>query len=77
GLAAPFIYSFVFVYAIAALSFYSMYYPFLSLGRFSFVEFFVPALALVSLTVLFIAFCVPEPWLAELSRQCFLHKFLN
>lgn len=40
GLAAPFIYSIVFVYAIAAWSIYSKYYPFLSLGRLSFVEFF-------------------------------------
>lgn len=45
GLAAPFIYSIVFVYAIAAWSIYSKYYPFLSLGRLSFVECFVPALA--------------------------------
>ncbi|EAR5355351.1 CPBP family intramembrane metalloprotease, partial [Salmonella enterica] len=53
GLAAPFIYSIVFVYAIAAWSIYSKYYPFLSLGRLSFVECFVPALALVCLTVLY------------------------
>lgn len=45
GLAAPFIYSIVFVYAIAAWSIYSKYYPFLSLGRLSFVECFFPALA--------------------------------
>lgn len=49
GLAAPFIYSIVFVYAIAAWSIYSKYYPFLSLGRLSFVECFFPALALVCL----------------------------
>ncbi|MDI5035984.1 hypothetical protein MJM43_30580, partial [Salmonella enterica subsp. enterica serovar Montevideo] len=42
-----FIYSIVFVYAIAAWSIYSKYYPFLSLGRLSFVECFFPALALV------------------------------
>ncbi|EIO0184759.1 CPBP family intramembrane metalloprotease, partial [Salmonella enterica] len=77
GLAAPFIYSIVFVYAIAAWSIYSKYYPFLSLGRLSFVECFVPALALVCLTVLYNAFSGPEPWMAELSRQFFLHKFLN
>lgn len=45
GLAAPFIYSIVFVYAIAAWSIYSKYYPFLSLVRLSFVECFFPALA--------------------------------
>lgn len=77
GLAAPFIYSIVFVYAIAAWSIYSKYYPFLSLGRLSFVECFFPALALVCLTVLYNAFSGPEPWMAELSRQFFLHKFLN
>ncbi|HBL9613844.1 TPA: CPBP family intramembrane metalloprotease, partial [Salmonella enterica subsp. enterica serovar Kentucky] len=69
GLAAPFIYSIVFVYAIAAWSIYSKYYPFLSLGRLSFVECFFPALALVCLTVLYNAFSGPEPWMAELSRQ--------
>lgn len=38
---------------------------------------FFPALALVCLTVLYNAFSGPEPWMAELSRQFFLHKFLN
>ncbi|EDL6479724.1 CPBP family intramembrane metalloprotease, partial [Salmonella enterica subsp. enterica serovar Senftenberg] len=47
------------------------------LGRLSFVECFFPALALVCLTVLYNAFSGPEPWMAELSRQFFLHKFLN
>lgn len=77
GLAAPFIYSIVFVYAIAAWSIYSKYYPFLSLGRLSFVECFVPALALVCLTVLYNAFSGPEPWMAELSRQFFFINFLT
>ncbi|EAN4946787.1 CPBP family intramembrane metalloprotease [Salmonella enterica] len=77
GLAAPFLYIIVFVYAIAAWSIYSKYYPFLSFGRLSFMECFVPVLALVCLTFLYSIFSGPEPWIAELSRQFFLHKFLN
>ncbi|HCL5278255.1 TPA: CPBP family intramembrane metalloprotease [Salmonella enterica] len=77
GLAAPFLYIIVFVYAIAAWSIYSKYYPFLPLGRLSFVECFVPLLALVCLVFLYSVFSGPEPWIAELSRQFFLHKFLN
>lgn len=72
-----FLYIIVFVYAIAAWSIYSKYYPFLSLGRLSFVECFVPLLALVCLVFLYSVFSGPEPWIAELSRQFFLHKFLN
>lgn len=56
GLAAPFLYIIVFVYAIAAWRIYSKYYPFLSFGRLSFAECFVPALALVCLTFLYSVF---------------------
>ncbi len=74
SLAAPFIYSIVFVYAIAARSIYSKYYPFLSLGRLSFVECFFPALAPCALPFPTMLFSGPNLD-GRLSRQFFLHKF--
>ncbi len=75
GLAAPFIYSIVFVYAIAARSIYSKYYPFLSLGRLSFVECFSGAgpCALPFSTMLLVA-RNPD---GRVIKAIFLHKFLN
>ncbi|VEA34942.1 membrane protein [Salmonella enterica subsp. enterica] len=60
-----------FVYAIAAWSIYSKYYPFLSLGRLSFVECFFPALALVCLTVLYNALGPGTPWNGRVIKAIF------
>ncbi|WES66970.1 type II CAAX endopeptidase family protein [Superficieibacter sp. HKU1] len=56
-------------FAVMAWKLYSRHYPFLTLGRFTFEGFLLPALALIVLTFIHGYFARPEPWLNELPQQ--------
>lgn len=56
-------------FSLLAWKLYAAHYPFLSLGRFSLRELWLPLLASGALALIYQQFAQPEPWMDSLSSQ--------